>query len=96
MSAMEKMLANILKDMLPPEVLAVATKENIEKIIGAAKDLKESLEQGMRVIQDEQASQRAMLEELLNDLDGDTGKPGNNTGSDGGTTKRFREPATSK
>lgn len=99
MSAMEKMMANILKDMLPPEVLAVANKENIEKIIGAAKETKDNLDtkldliiSNQQVIQDELASQRAMLEELLNDLDGNSG----NTGDGGGTAKRVGKPAASK
>lgn len=82
MSAMEKMLEGILKNMLPPEVLAAITPENIEKITNNAKELKDTLVEGLKAIQVEQSQQRAMLEDLLNDLDGNSGKP---TGTRAGT-----------
>ena len=82
MSAFDKMLANMLKDALPPEVLAIMTPENIDKLITGAKELKETLLLGQQTIMDEQAAQRAMLEELLNDLDGNSGEqPGRGAAS---------------
>lgn len=81
MNAMEKMVLSMLQGLIPPEVLASINKENIEKIVTSAQELRDTIIQGLQSIQDEQASQRAMLEELINDLDGNSGKPGGGTAS---------------
>lgn len=63
MSAMEQMAKNILLSILPSEVMALVTKENMDAVTAKAKDFVET----QAAIRTEQLEQRKMLEELLND-----------------------------
>jgi len=65
MSAMEQMALSVLQKLIPKETLDLFTKENIDGFISSAKAFKETLEQNLNSIADEQTAQRAMLEELL-------------------------------
>jgi hypothetical protein len=67
MSAMEQMALSVLQKLIPKEVLTLFTKENVDLFVGNAREFKERVDQNLQSIADEQASQRAMLEELLNE-----------------------------
>jgi hypothetical protein len=76
MSAMEQMALSVLQKLIPKEVLTLFTKENVDLFVGNAREFKERVDQNLQSIADEQASQRAMLEELLNERHTSKRKPG--------------------
>jgi hypothetical protein len=64
MSAMESMLKNILLSVVPPEVMASLTKENVELITTRAKEFVDKQE----AIFKELGEQRAILEEIKSNV----------------------------
>lgn len=81
MSAMESMLKNILLSVVPPEVMASLTKENVELITTRAKEFVDKQD----AIFKELGEQRALLEELLeNDRNRNNGRRAKSTGRTGG------------
>jgi len=80
MNAMEQMALSVLTKLIPKEVLERFTRENVDAVVNSARDFKLTLEQNLQSIADEQAAQRAMLEELLqNDGRNSKRQPGRRT-----------------
>lgn len=91
MNAMEQMALSVLTKLIPKEVLEKFTKENVDGAINSARDFKLTIEQSLQSIADEQASQRALLEEILNERGSSKRKPGRGSpviGADTGTDNR--------
>lgn len=70
MSAMENMAKNILLSIVPPEVMAQLTKENVEAITTRAKAFVDT----QAAMQAEQIEQRKILEEILENVRNSGGK----------------------
>jgi hypothetical protein len=79
MNAMEQMALSVLQKLIPKEVLEKFTRENVDAVVNSARDFKQTLELNLQQIADEQASQRALLEELLNERRANKRKPGRGT-----------------
>lgn len=67
MSAMANMLADVLKKSLPPEVVAMLTKENFETFKSNAEALVVELREGMAELRAQNAVILATLEGMKND-----------------------------
>ena len=77
MSAMDKMFADMILKIIPPEILAMVTPENLNRIQAQVIETLEYYQHGLAQIAGEQLEQRQILERIeANVCNGNSGKPG--------------------
>lgn len=83
MSAMEKMIADMVMKAIPAEVREKLTPENLNAIGARLKDLMDTMQTGMAFLVETQAEQMTILRKLANDDSNNTGQPAALIGSGG-------------